>query len=125
MKFHLDDDQLTIELEGFESLWAFRRSLILPRANITRVAWHSDPTPLDLLLRTGGTSLPGVLLAGNFRGQGMKQFLYVWRPQGLWRRQASNVLIIDLRSFNYARVVISCKKEDAAPVLAWAGEPVG
>jgi len=121
MKLHLDDDQLTIELEGFERVWALRRRLVVLRANVTNVTWHSDPTELHLFLRTGGTSLPGVLLAGNFLGQGMRQFLYVRRPRGWWKPQASDLLIIDLHDAPYARVVISCDKADAAPVLAWAG----
>jgi hypothetical protein len=97
-----------------------RRRLVIARANIVRAAWHAEPVRLAVWLRAFGTGFPGVLVAGTFLGQGMKQFLYVRRPRGLFRPSAANVLILDLQGMFYGRVVLSCDAADAARVIAWA-----
>jgi len=71
-------------------------------------------------LRLAGTAVPGVLAAGTFYGQGMKQFLYLRRPQGFVRATAANVLVLDLHDMFYGRVVLSCAEADARRVIGWA-----
>jgi hypothetical protein len=119
MRFELNGGELTVTLQGWERMWALRRRLIIPRGDIVHAEWHSEPFELQTSLRLGGTSVPGVLVAGTFYGQGMKQFLYLRRPQG-WRRvTVANVLVLDLHDMFYHRVVLSCPEADAQRVIAW------
>ena len=120
MKLQLSDDALTIALEGWERVWALRRRVIVPRAKIVHAEWHPEPFELQASLRLAGTSLPGVLAAGTYYGQGMKQFLYLRRPHGLRRVTAANVLVLDLHDMFYHRAVLTCAEADAARVTAWA-----
>jgi hypothetical protein len=124
MKLHLSDDALTIALEGWERVWAVRRRVVIPRAKIVHAEWHPEPFDVHAGLRLAGTSVPGVLAAGTFYGQGMKQFLYLRRPQGWGGRSATNVLVLDLHDTFYHRIVLTCAEEDAARVTAWSKEPV-
>ncbi|HEV3397626.1 MAG TPA: hypothetical protein VG100_15885 [Xanthobacteraceae bacterium] len=121
MKLRLSEEALTVALEGWERVWALRRRLVVPRANIVRAEWHAEPVEIDVWLRAGGTSVPGVVKAGTFLGQGMKQFFYIRRPHGWMRGAAANVLVLDLQRTFYGRVVLSCDEADAARVVAWAG----
>jgi hypothetical protein len=123
MKLELSGDTLTIALEGWERVWALRRQVIIPRAKIVHAEWHGGPFEIHAGLRLAGTAFPGVLAAGTFFGQGMKQFLYVRRPQGWRRTTAVNVLALDLHDMFYGRVLLSCGESDAARVVAWAKAP--
>jgi hypothetical protein len=123
MKLQLSDDALTIALEGWERAWALRRRVVIPRAKIVHAEWHAEPFELHAWLRLFGTAVPGVIAAGTFYGQGMKQFLYLRRPRGWWHAMATNVLVLDLHDMFYRRVVLSCVEADAAHVIAWAKVP--
>ena len=120
MKLELSEDALTIVLEGWERLWALRRRLIIPRAKVVHAEWRGEPFTIHAGLRLAGTAVPGVLAAGTFFGQGMKQFLYLRRPQGWRRATAANVLVFDLLDMFYHRVLLSCTEAEAARVIAWA-----
>ncbi len=120
MKLELNEDVLAIAFEGWERVWALRRRLTIPRAKIVHAEWHGEPFVLHAGLRLAGTAVPGVLAAGTFFGQGMKQFLYVRRPQGWRRATAANVLVLDLHDMFYGRVMLSCLQVDAARVIGWA-----
>lgn len=124
MKLDLSEDALTVTLEGWERLWALRRRLIIPRGKIVHAEWHGEPFEIHAGLRLAGTAVPGVLAAGTFYGQGMKQFLYVRRPQGWRRATAANVLVVDLHDMFYHRILLSGAEADAARVVAWAKTPV-
>ena len=120
MKLELGEDTLTVLFEGWERPLAMRRRLIIPRAKIVHAEWHGEPFEIHAGLRLAGTALPGVLAAGTFFGQGMKQFLYLRRPQGWRRATAANVLVFDLHDMFYHRVLLSCGEAEAARVVAWA-----
>jgi hypothetical protein len=120
MKLALGEDTLTVVFEGWERLWAMRRRLIIPRAKIVHAEWHGERFEIHAGLRLAGTAVPGVLAAGAFFGQAMKQFLYLRRPQGWRRATAANVLVFDLDGMFYHRVLLSCCEEEAARVVARA-----
>jgi hypothetical protein len=120
MKLDLSADELTVTLEGWERMWALRRRLIIPRGKIVHAEWHGEPFKLQASLRLAGTGLPGVLAAGTFHGQGMKQFFYLRRPQGWRGLTVGNVLVLDLHDMFYHRVILSCAEADARRVIAWA-----
>jgi len=120
MNLELNGDELTVALEGWERMWALRRRLIIPRGKIVHAEWHGEPFAPRTSLRLAGTAVPGVLAAGTFYGQRMKQFLYLRRPQGFIRATAANVLVLDLHDMFYGRVVLSCAEADARRVIGWA-----
>src|SRR5262245_43620348 len=120
MKLELSEDALTIVLERWERLWALRRRLIIPRAKVVHAEWRREPFAIQAGLRLAGTAVPGGLAAGTFFGQGMKQFLYLRRPQGWRRATAANVLVFDLHDMFYQRVLLSCTEAEAARAIAWA-----
>jgi hypothetical protein len=120
MKLELNGDELTVALEGSERMWALRRRLIVPRGKIVHAEWHAEPFAPRTSMRLAGTAVPGMLVAGTFYGQGMKQFLYLRRPQGFIRAMAANVHVLDLHDMFYHRVVLSCPEADARRVIAWA-----
>jgi hypothetical protein len=120
MKLQLNNNELTVALEGWERVWALRRQLIIPRGKIVHAEWHAAPFELHASLRLAGTAVPGVIAAGTFYGQGMKQFLYVRRPRGWRRSTVEKVLILDLHDMFYHRVVLTCADADARRVIAWA-----
>jgi hypothetical protein len=119
MKLETSEDTLTIALEGWERVWALRRRVIVPRARIVHAEWHSEPFQIHASLRLAGTGFPGVIAAGTFYGQGMKQFLYLRRPQVWARKTIENVLVLDLHDMFYHRIVLSCPQAEAARVIAW------
>jgi hypothetical protein len=119
MKLETSEDTLTVALEGWERVWALRRRVIIPRAKIVHAEWHPEPFEIHASLRLAGTGLPGVIAAGTFYGQGMKQFLYLRGPQGWARKTIENVLVLDLHDMFYHRVVLSCPQAEAARVIAW------
>jgi hypothetical protein len=123
MKLELSEDELSIVLEGWERLLAMRRRLIIPRGKIVHAEWHGEPLEIHAGLRLAGTAFPGVLAAGTFYGQGMKQFLYLRRPKGWRRATVANVLVLDLHDMFYHRVLLSCSQADATRAVAWAKAP--
>jgi len=124
MKFVADDDTLTIRLEGMEMLWGLKRKLVLPRSKIVDLLWEPEFNYGDLLLRIGGTGAPRLLYAGHFRDTDTKEtlFLFLKRPKGLpFTRTISdaNVLVVTMRDYPYAKVMVSCQPDIGASLMNW------
>jgi len=117
----VDDDAVDITLSGWDALWALRRRLHLPMADIVaaRVAPVEEPRR-ELGLRLGGTAWPGSVLAGHYatRGhlrEGWRQFWSVYRDR--------EVLVIDTRLPRPRRVVL--QHPDRHDLAWWIGERLG
>lgn len=125
MKFLAEDDKLTIQLEGLEVLWGFRRRLVIPRPAITSLKWTPQFAYTgNRFFRAGGTSLPGLLYAGTFRSATAWYFLFVRRPKGRnWLTGGSftvpDVLDITTRGYAYERLMLSCQPDVGASLVAW------
>jgi hypothetical protein len=129
MKFLAEDDQLVITLEGWEAIWSLRRRLVIPKSAIQAIQWTPQLSYPGRLWRIGGTGLPGVLYAGNWRGNGMWHFLYLARPHGWgWSPSgtitAENVLTITTRDFAYQQILLTCEPAIGQQLVRWGSTSI-
>src|SRR5437870_1740594 len=82
MRFHMEDDSLTVIFEGGEQFWALKRRLVVPKADISHAEWlEGELLPRhELGWHAGGTGIPGVLYAGRFEGRDGLNFVYLQHP---------------------------------------------
>jgi hypothetical protein len=122
MKFHLEDDSLTITFEGAEQFWALKRKLIVPKASIKHVDWSESFAMhrRELGWRIG-TSIPGWLFAGRFISKQGENFVYLQQPKGLLGDiEARHVLTVDLLDHSYKRLFITVNDPDiAGQIVVW------
>jgi hypothetical protein len=93
------DDLLKLEIQGWHKLWAFKRRIDIPLANITRV--YAEPaTKLDWWKgwRLPGTHIPSVIIAGTFYKDGQRHFWDV--------RNTKNTIVLDLEGHYYQQLNI-------------------
>lgn len=112
-----EPNQLTIELEGLERLWALKRRLQVPHFAIAGVEFLArTPAMQDYkgYVRFPGSSLPWRFLAGSYRQGDQREFWYV-------RMQQPGVLTITLKpgTLNYDRIRLTCTPEIAQGVADW------
>jgi hypothetical protein len=94
----IEGDTLRIRMRGFDKAWALRREIEVALANIEWAKPRNEATFPKPTVRTGGTSVPGVVHAGRFRGGGTKQFWNVHKKD--------RAIVIKLRNERYDYVVI-------------------
>ena len=99
MHLELTQDNLILRLEGWEAVWAFKRRLSIPTANI-RGASNGVPRAGWLDLRAPGSLIPCVLRAGTYHTKRGKEFWYVSRGK-------QGFLTIELDHSGHKRVVLS------------------
>jgi hypothetical protein len=91
-------DELVVNVEGLDKLWALKSSLTIPLANVR----GATPDPSIAYewkgVRTAGTYVPGVIVAGSFRSEGERVFWDVRNP--------AKALVIELADERYARLII-------------------
>lgn len=93
----VSDDSVSIRLTGWDMIWAFKRSLLIPFSCISEV--YGRPKELKPpWIRAPGTQIPGVIVAGTYFGRGRKEF---WSC-----RYKSESMVFDLKAHRYTRVVI-------------------
>ena len=91
--------KLTLELEGWDRLWAFKSRLEIPQANIRGV--RADPEVARGLwkgIRAPGTHVPGVIIAGTYYKKGQRVFWDVKDPQ--------KAIVIDLADERYNQLIV-------------------
>jgi len=104
----LNDNTLQIELSLLEKLGAFRASLSIPRASITRASVAH--TWRDVLegMRAPGTGLPPFVMLGTWRGLTWKDFVAIYR--------GAPILVVELQGESWRRVLVST--QDAETLCA-------
>ncbi|MEX2430366.1 MAG: hypothetical protein WD645_00430 [Dehalococcoidia bacterium] len=110
MKLSIREARLFVDLEGLEKVWALKRGLSLPLADIAAVTAEEPgdkPRNYWRALRFPGTFLPWVIKAGTYYTAEGWEFWYVTSGKGF--------LVLDLSAGPYQRVVLGL--DDAA---AWA-----
>ena len=117
MKFVMQDDLLTIRLEGMEKVWALKGRLQVPRYAVSEIDYLAQRPMLQDFwgyLRIPGTGVPWRFLAGTFWRKGEREFWFV-------RMKHQGVLTIGLKpdTFPYHRLRISCSAEMAQDVSDW------
>lgn len=117
MKIIPESNQLTIQLEGMEQLWALKRRLEIPHYAISQVDYApTQPTMQDLwgYWRVPGTSVPGLFLAGSYRRHGEREFWYL-------KMRTPGALTLYLKSDTtpYDKIRLTCSPEVAQAVKDW------
>lgn len=122
MKLIAEDNQLTIELEGLEILASLRHKIVIPKDKITSLVWQPLFSTRERELRLGGTGLPGVLYAGNWRGGNDWYFLYIKKPKGYplaGNLAAENILTLELTDYKYREIWLTCQPDIGESLMAW------
>jgi hypothetical protein len=107
---------LRVRLTGRDALYSLKRSIAVPLAAVADArAVERDSLSTKGEVRAPGTSLPGKIKAGTFRGQGRKEFWDV--------RHARHVLEIELRDHELGRIVLEVPdpEREAARIRAAIG----
>lgn len=103
MELYIENDELRLELQGFERLLAVRKQLIIPVSQITGVH-HERPPLFKFEMRSPGTFLPGLIKAGTFSSKDGRDFWYVHQ----WQK---DIVVIELQAANkkkdYSRIILS------------------
>jgi hypothetical protein len=104
----VEGDQLVVEIEGLDKLWAVKSRLSIPLVNV--VGAVADPGVGDEHkgLRAPGTHLPGVIVAGTYYTHGERVFWDVHDP--------AKAVVITLTNQRYARLVVEV--DDPAATVA-------
>lgn len=103
----IDRDVIRINLHGWQRVWALKRGVTIPVAQVRSV----EIAPADLRpkgLRAPGAYVPGVITAGTYRWRGVKEFWSV--------RHKEKALALELTGGDYTRVVVEV--DDPAAVAA-------
>lgn len=96
-----------VEARGIARLFAFRRTVRVDLANIRDVQVAPSATAVRPRpwIRTLGTSVPGLLQAGTFRGNGRSFWLV---------RPSHRVLVLECAGGRFARIVVEVVSPDEA-----------
>ena len=103
-------ERLHLEVQGWDKLWAFKGTLDIPLAHITSV--RIDPEPARGWfhgLRSPGTELPGVIMAGTFYNSAGIVFYDV--------HDADKTIVMELDHEHYNRLVVEVEDPAAAVTL--------
>ena len=111
------DDQLILNVKGWDKLWSFRSTIEVPLRKVRDVRAIASQEelkeifkPLGVGFRFPGTALPGVITAGTFYfTRGGKAFIDVHHP-------ADDVILIELEDEKFNRIIVDV--ENAAEVAA-------
>jgi len=102
----LAEDTLSIHVLGMDRLWALRSHLEIPLSHVSgakaapevaRRWWQG--------IRSGGTHVPGVIMAGTFHQEGERVFWDVHDPE--------KAIVIGLMDERYTRLVIEVEDPPA------------
>jgi hypothetical protein len=115
---HIDNNTLTITVEGADKLWALKSHLTIPLAHIISVThepeiakgwWHG--------LKLPGSNIPGVLTAGTFYHHGEWTFWDVHHPE--------KTILITLMDESYQKLIIEVEDtEKAIADITLAKQPI-
>lgn len=115
MKITTRGDNLIIQLEGVERLWAFKTGLNIKRHKIDSIIWSFDkPHWRNMIaVRSPGTGLPKVLYAGTFfsarRGW---EFWYL-------KMQQPGFLVISTSDDKYTRIRLTASQAVHIKLQKW------
>jgi hypothetical protein len=102
-KLTISGHAVRIEMTGWDRIWSFKSSLVIPRGSIGGV-YKYDGELRPPWCRCPGTALPRVIIAGTYYGRGRKEF---WNT-----RFRKGTLVIDLKDADYTRVVVDVDDPD-------------
>ncbi len=110
-QLEIADGTLSIEILGWDKLWAFKNRIEVPLESIVNVRrWDPARQRYFHGLRAPGTNLPGVIVAGT----------YHQRENGKWRHNFFDVhdfkraIIIELKHDWYHHIVVEVADVESA-----------
>jgi hypothetical protein len=99
---------LVVEMEGLDKLWALKSKLTIPLANVRGATVDPGILGEPKGIRAPGTHVPKVITAGTFHHEGEKVFWAV--------RDAQKAVVVELADENYTRLVVEV--DDPRAVVA-------
>jgi hypothetical protein len=91
-------DDLIVDVEGLDKLWALKSRLTVPLGNVRGATADPGIVREPKGIRAPGTHVPGVVVAGSFYADGERVFWDV--------HDADKAIVIELGDDRYARLVI-------------------
>jgi hypothetical protein len=91
-------DDLIVDVEGLDRLWALKSRLTVPLANVRGATADPGIVRERKGIRSPGTHVPGVIVAGSFYTEGERVFWDV--------HNGDSAIVIELGDEKYARLVI-------------------
>ena len=92
------EKRVIVEMKGWDKLWALKSRLEIPLEHIRGVRADPEIAKHPKGIRTLGTHVPGVIIAGTFRQEGDRVFWNVHQPE--------KVIVIELHEERYAKLVM-------------------
>ncbi|MGW2376545.1 hypothetical protein [Kitasatospora sp. NPDC001683] len=111
----IDGDNLIVEIEGLDKLWALKSRLTIPLAHVRGATTDPGIAKEPKGLRAPGTHVPGVVTAGTFHIDGERIFWDV--------RDPAKAVVIQLADERYARLVIEVGDPRATVALVEGALP--
>ncbi|MDT5024664.1 MAG: hypothetical protein QOE61_1090 [Micromonosporaceae bacterium] len=108
-RLSINGDDLVVEIEGLDKLWALKSRLVIPLANVRGATADPGMIRQPKGFRAPGARVPGVITAGTFHLDGERVFWDV--------RNADKAVVIELADERYARLVIEVADPRAAVEL--------
>ncbi|WP_035858056.1 hypothetical protein [Cryptosporangium arvum] len=105
----IDGNDLVVEMEALEKLWAFKSRLVIPLDNVRGATADPGIVTEPKGLRAPGTNVPGVITAGTFHQDGERVFWNV--------RDRARAVVIVLADERYARLVVEVADPAATVAL--------
>ncbi len=105
---YIDGEQLVVEIEGLDKLWALRSRLEIPLDNVRGATADPGMFAEPKGFRAAGAHIPGVIAAGTFHVDGERVFWDV--------HDAAQAVVIELTGDPYTRLVIQV--DDPAGTVA-------
>ena len=105
----LDGENLVVEIEGMDKLWALKSRLVIPLDKVRGATADPGAVMEPYGLRSPGTLVPGVLVAGTFHQDGEKVFWDVHDP--------AQAVVIELHEQRYARLIVGVPDPRATVAL--------
>ena len=94
----VEGTDLIVEIEGLHRVWALKSRVTVPLRHVRGATLDPGIVRDFRGIRTAGTYVPGVIVAGTFRVEGERTFWDV--------RDAQKAVVIELDEDRYARLVV-------------------
>jgi hypothetical protein len=94
----VDGENLIVEIEGLDKLWALKSRLEIPLSNVRGATVDPGAVHEPKGIRAPGAYVPGVITAGTFYIDGERVFWDV--------HDAAKAVVIELADERYARLII-------------------
>ncbi|MFF5092730.1 hypothetical protein [Streptomyces niveus] len=105
----VDGENLVVEIEGIDKIWALKSRLVAPLNKVRGVTADPGAVKEPKGLRAPGVHVPGVVVAGTFYQDGERVFWDV--------RDPAKAVVITLTQHRYARLVVGVADPRATVAL--------